>query len=325
MNKYKISVCIPVYNTEKVLERCLNSLTFQDFSSFEIVIVNDCSPGKNEKNWNCRKIVKKFSKSCKIPINYSENSENRGIFETRRTLFYEAQGDFIFYLDSDDYLEKNSLSLLYQAAVENNAQIIQGKLISGKIINNQFQLDKKQKLTNTYNGLLNKHDIFTKTFVEKNISTNLCGKLILKDLLKKAFDTIPYTYCFLAEDFLIFFFTTLNADVYLGTDILTYYYDTQNGITSFKTVPDIQECAKAFSAASIFAILSEWITENPDVLTQNEIDALKIYSLSFLKNNIDLIEKRVLPELKPEAYKLLNEFWGKNLVNITKKNLYENE
>ena len=92
------SICIPVFNSERFLEECLKSVINQEYKNFEIVICNDCSSGKNEKGWNCRKIVTKFKKNAKnsgININYFEHSNNIGIIETRRDLFLESKGDYI--------------------------------------------------------------------------------------------------------------------------------------------------------------------------------------------------------------------------------------
>ena len=162
-----ISVCIPVYNTEKYLKRCLESVVSQDFDSFEIIIVSDNSRGRDQNNWPCHKIVKKFKKQTKIPIKYLENSTNLGTLEVRRTLSYEARGEYIFFLDSDDFLPPNALKTLYNTAKENNADIVHGKLTSGYIENEAFIPDEEQKLAVLYTGTLQSHDIFTKTFVEK--------------------------------------------------------------------------------------------------------------------------------------------------------------
>ena len=54
-----VSICVPVYGTEMLLDRCFNSVAAQNFSGFELVVVDDCSNGTDEKGRNCSKIVNK--------------------------------------------------------------------------------------------------------------------------------------------------------------------------------------------------------------------------------------------------------------------------
>ena len=120
-----ISVCIPVYNGEQFLFRCLQSLANQTFKDFEIVVVDDCSPGTEEKGLNCKKICKVFSRKYKQKINYFRNSRNMGCIDARRNAVYEAKGKYIFCLDVDDVLEPECLEIMAKTAEEKNADIVQ--------------------------------------------------------------------------------------------------------------------------------------------------------------------------------------------------------
>ena len=120
-----ISVCVPVYDTEPYLERCLRSAAEQDFDSFEIVVVSDASRGKDARGRNAKKIVKQAQKECdrlrkqkrlpRVAFKFVEHSENRGLIEVRRSLCHEASGLYITQLDSDDELESGALSALWSA------------------------------------------------------------------------------------------------------------------------------------------------------------------------------------------------------------------
>jgi glycosyltransferase involved in cell wall biosynthesis len=316
-----ISVCIPVYNTEKVLERCLESLAKQDFDSFEIVLVNDCSPGKNEKNWSCSKIIKKFKKTTKIPVNYLENAHNLGTLEVRRTLTYEAKGEFIFFLDSDDIIPPNALSVLYKEAVKTDADIIHGTLISGSYEDGKITKGEKQRLNKTYIGQLSDHDIFTKTFIEKQDAMILCSKLIKTKLLIDAFESIPFTYCITAEDYLILFFASLNAHSYSGIEDEVYYYINTEGLTSTKKITDLESCVKLSTASSVFTIIKTWIDENPSALSPKEVDEIREDAITHLYSNYTHLEALCDPSIKDEAMKILNEFWGESFVNLIKNSL----
>ena len=131
MKKPKVSVCIPVYGTEKILRKCLDSVAMQDFAEKEIVVVSDASCGVNEKGEDAKKIVKKFAKETKVPVVFREHLNNLGILETRRDLLSFSSGDFIFYIDSDDYLEgSNAISFLYNEAQRTNADIVNSTAIA---------------------------------------------------------------------------------------------------------------------------------------------------------------------------------------------------
>ena len=122
----KISVCIPVFETEVYLTQCLRSAYTQDFCDFEIVVVSDASRGRDGKGRSAKKIVKIAQKEAKnwrkeknlppVPIRFVEQHENRGILEVRRTLVYESKGEYLYQLDSDDELTEGALTALWAVA-----------------------------------------------------------------------------------------------------------------------------------------------------------------------------------------------------------------
>ena len=125
-----ISVCIPVYQSENYLAQCLRSVLLQDFSDFEVIIVSDASDGKDKEGRTAKKIIKNVQKECAkvrkerglapIDVRFYEHSENRGLFETRRTLVYESRGLYITQCDSDDALEEGALTAFYKTFQDGN-------------------------------------------------------------------------------------------------------------------------------------------------------------------------------------------------------------
>lgn len=95
----KISVIVPMYNAEKSVKKCIDSIVKQTYSNLEIILVNDGSKDKTEEI--CNNFVKKDKR---IKYFYKENS---GVSETRNYGLNNASGDFIAFVDADDYLEKN--------------------------------------------------------------------------------------------------------------------------------------------------------------------------------------------------------------------------
>ena len=96
----KISVIIPVYNTEKYIEKCLESLAKQTMQDFEVIIVNDGSTD------NSKKVIKDYMKNSNLDIKYLEK-ENGGLASARNYGIEHASGKYISFFDSDDYLDKD--------------------------------------------------------------------------------------------------------------------------------------------------------------------------------------------------------------------------
>jgi len=112
----KISVIIPVFNTEKYLEECLDSLIAQTLTDIEIIVVNDCSPGK------CDEIVnEKALHDSRIRL--VKNETNLGTFHTRRSGVLSAEGEFITFVDSDDSLNPNACEIIYNALISSHADV----------------------------------------------------------------------------------------------------------------------------------------------------------------------------------------------------------
>lgn len=117
-----ISIVIPVYNTEKLLPRCLDSIGKQTYSNTEIIIVNDCSSGDTFK------IVQDYINK-NMNIKYVEHDINKGLFQARLTGAKEAKGDFIAFLDSDDYVAVDFYRMLIYTALENDADIVCSEMV----------------------------------------------------------------------------------------------------------------------------------------------------------------------------------------------------
>lgn len=116
MQKDKVSIMIPVYNAEKYLNMCLDSIVNQSYQNLEIVILNDGSTDASEE------IIKQYmNKDTRIVYQYQSNS---GISATRNKLKEIMTGAYGLYVDSDDYLEKDAIEILMKLAKENDADII---------------------------------------------------------------------------------------------------------------------------------------------------------------------------------------------------------
>lgn len=112
----KISVIIPIYNVEKYLRECLESVLNQTFQDFEVICVDDCG------NDDSMQIVQEYAqKDNRISILH--HKKNKGLGAARNTGIPEAGGEYIFFLDSDDYILPDTLKNLYEKAIETQSDI----------------------------------------------------------------------------------------------------------------------------------------------------------------------------------------------------------
>lgn len=124
MQNKLISVIVPIYNTEKYLSKCLDSLLSQTFKDIEIICINDGSTDNSEQ------ILKDFAQKDNRIIVLSQENLKQGAARNRGLDI--AKGEYITFVDSDDWIEKDYIELLYNAIVENNVNIAAASITRDK-------------------------------------------------------------------------------------------------------------------------------------------------------------------------------------------------
>jgi len=143
MQTPKISIIIPVYKVERYLDTCLTSILNQDEKNIEILVINDASPDNSEQ------IIDKYAQQDDR-IKKINNPKNMGLGLTRNVGINEAKGEYILFVDSDDYLCPNVLSGLYNQAKDNDLDILQANYT--KIYNWGERKMPENKIKGIYNG-----------------------------------------------------------------------------------------------------------------------------------------------------------------------------
>lgn len=118
---YHVSVIIPIFNVAKFIERCARSLFEQTFNETEFIFVDDCSPDASIDILNSL-ILEYPEKQHAVRI--VKHEVNKGLPAARNTGLELAKGEYIFHCDSDDWLEKNAVELMYADAISTNADIV---------------------------------------------------------------------------------------------------------------------------------------------------------------------------------------------------------
>ena len=164
--KEKISVIVAAYNVESYVEKCIESLLKQTYTNLEIIIVED---GSKDKTWE---VLQKYQKNKKIKL--LKNPENKGLSYSRNRGLENASGDYIGYIDSDDYVEEN----YYEAMLS--------KLKSEKSDIAVCDMKLYYEESNTFQICLGCEGETTKlNFINNGLAASACNKLFKKEIISK--------------------------------------------------------------------------------------------------------------------------------------------
>ncbi len=206
MHPNKVTVVIPVYNMEEYIEKCLNSVVTQTLKEVEILCIDDCSTDNSEK------IIKNFKDHR---IRYIKLDKNSGSAIARNRGIAEATGEFIIFMDSDDYYYDNTvLEKLYLNAKLNNVNIIAGNLLVYYVKHNT----KKPFIDDTY---LSKNKFYS--FKKEYCSTfNYQRFMFKRDFLIK--NSLSFPNYLRRQDPVFLLKTMLLNDSFYGINDIVYVY-----------------------------------------------------------------------------------------------------
>lgn len=221
----KVSVVIPMYNTENYIKQCVNSLVNQTYKNIEIIIVND---GSTDSSLS---IVSEF---CDERIHII-NQQNSGVYLARKKGIEAATGKYIMFVDSDDWIEKNAIEILINYITEFNAEIVKfreieepDKKISPLIIEN----DTKPYIVDEYD----KSELY-KLFISTYKLNHLANQIVKKDLIK--YDNLNKKIN-QGEDALVNYEIFTNAKkILIIPDVLYHYRKNHNSITNILNLEKI--------------------------------------------------------------------------------------
>jgi glycosyltransferase involved in cell wall biosynthesis len=166
-----ISILVPIYKSAPFIEKCTRSLFEQTFSDIEYVFVNDGTPDDSMSVLD--KIIAEYPAKQKHVI-IAHHEQNRGIAVTRNTLVALSTGEYLFFVDSDDFIEHNTVELLYHQAIQESADIT-----LCDIYRDWKKGTKIQRLPFSSDPIQ-----YTKQLIASETPAYCCAKLIKSDLYK---------------------------------------------------------------------------------------------------------------------------------------------
>ncbi|MBE6894586.1 MAG: glycosyltransferase [Ruminococcaceae bacterium] len=227
MNSPKVSIVIPVHNVEQYLNQCIDSVVNQTLRDIEIICVN------NDSNDNSLNILKEYQeKDGRVKVTSFE--ECVGPLTARKIGVDQASGEYIMFVDSDDYLELNACELVLKKIEEMQVDILQ----FSTFVHNCANIDENKvknlndKRLVPYDTLLKDEEVFKAAVIDNKYSFTLWNKIYKAQLCKQAFADIQAKYLPVGEDLFIYFAIAYYAKSYYGWKSPTIYnYCFGRGVT----------------------------------------------------------------------------------------------
>lgn len=293
INMKKISVIVPVYNVEKYIERCLNSLVKQTINGIEIIVVNDGSPD------NSQEIIDKFVEKYPDKI-VSLVVPNGGVSKARNIGLDKATGEYIGFVDSDDFVDITMYEQLYKKAKEDEADIV----VSGY---------SKLYGRTTLDFNIGNMEVFGKSFVEspdmiiKGVPY-IWNKIFKRSMIEE--HHVRFEPFMIFEDLLFTYKNYLYAGKISKVDRALYYYRTlrEGSVTNtfnkkffdvFPVMDSFYDCVKEVHSEEalydyvLYTVLNHIIIRWERPVFLHELDLKK----KFYKESIEYLESR-FPDYK---------------------------
>lgn len=164
-NSRLVTLIVPVYNVEKYLDKCINSILVQTYQNIEIILINDGST--DDSPAICDKFARKDSRVHVV------HKSNGGVSSARNQGLNVARGDYVMFIDSDDWIEKDMVESMLNVAEDNNAQMVLCD-INWIDSNEEISTEVHSYFENDTVDVLEGKDIYYKFFLK---STQMCDKL----------------------------------------------------------------------------------------------------------------------------------------------------
>lgn len=287
-----ISVIIPVYNAEKFLDRCINSLIHQTYNNLEIIIVNDGSTD------NSLKLIKKYMNIDSRIILI--NKENSGVSASRNIGLEKSNGKYIMLLDADDWLNKDAIEILYKAISLYNVDVVRGNY---RVIDENNNIVKKGKITNDMGKIVNKPKLLIPNYIYNKDNLPCYSVLLLINSKYK----IKFNEDISFMEDTIFYYDMLNkvnTILMIPNTIYNYYQNSSSRVNNpnnyKKNIEQILKVNKIMS--------------NKEMKDINKVNTKHITIILSLLNKIYIMDKKLY-------YHLIDELFMNKQFNYMLENL----
>ncbi|WP_186667718.1 glycosyltransferase [Sporosarcina sp. BP05] len=296
----KISIIIPVYNVEKYLDECLQSILVQDYKDYEIILVND---GSNDMSGEiCDNYANKYS------FIYTIHKKNGGLSDARNVGLNSSNGAYILFVDSDDKIFQDSLNKINQIIMEDpNVDVIFLEAVKLFADGTTVPLDDRYQKSKIFKK--SHKEVLTHLATLNKFPGSACTKLVKRNLIVN--NQLYFEKGLFSED-IDWTIRLLSKAIKYNYCEYSHYYYRQNRLGSItNTIEDK-------NVISLLNIIKKW-SVNPKEKTcngiQKEINMFMAYEYLVLLPNYSRLEKSSKRKLKQEIKKYS---WLLSLSNVKK-------
>ena len=258
INKYpKISVIVPVYNVEAYVGECIDSILKQTYENLEIILVDDGSTDSSGRI--CDEYAKKDSR---VKVYHKENG---GLSDARNYGIEKSSGDFLSFIDGDDWIDKDMYSKMIETSIKDNSDIVVCGITKDYV--------GRSVDSHSIDECISGYDALKRMFYGKNLNHSACDKIYKK----RVFDNVRFPKGEIYEDLRTTYKSVINANTVSTIKNCFYHYRMREGSIS-----------KGKFKESRFEVLPalKSVMENEDIKRHTElIDILKNREL-LLKSNL---------------------------------------
>ena len=257
-----VSVVVPIYNVELYLKECVASILSQTYKNIEVILVDDESPDL------CGKICDDYAAmDGRIKVVHKKNG---GLSDARNAGMKVATGDLITFVDSDDYISKDFVKILFEAMSENNSDIAIANM------KRTSRRDDKNTVIDWKMSSYKNEDALIRMLYGTPFGTSACGKLFKRSL----FTDVEFPYGKFSEDLFTIYKTILKSEnvTYVGFDGYFYYYRDEGSIVvsgykekHLEALDAIDDIARAVKGKTQFdnALSTQYINVVYDIAARN--------------------------------------------------------
>jgi len=284
MNKPLVSIIVPIYNSEKYISLCLESIISQTYKNLEIILVDDVSI---DKSFSICESYQKIHSNVFI----FKNIENKGAAYSRNVGLKHSKGELICFIDSDDYVSPNMIDNMVSALIANKTDVCccgRFDVINGTV---------KKGLCPKKNEVINGIEMLNRCFLYEDVDFSPCDKIYRKELWKDSLFPVGRV----CEDVFALYNLFIKCSDVCLIDKPLYYYNHHDGSASQdafnKNTFDFEYYTKI--------IYSDVMANHPKLLPNARIYRMK--SLLYTVSYVGKIKKSTYSKYKERLYSYKNE------------------
>ncbi len=274
----KISIIVSIYNTEKYIEKCIDSLLKQTYENLEIILIED---GSTDHSKN---ILKSYEKNQKCVVLYNEG--NKGLAYSRNRGLKVSQGEFIGFIDSDDYVDEDYYEVLWNSMKDTNADVA---ICDMNLVYPKKNVETICKCCEGEWNIIN--------IVNNGLAASACNKLFKADLIKK----YEFATGKINEDIAVVIPTLVNAKKIVYAPCHYNYVQRENSIQNSKFSMKRFDIIEAVDTTIERIKGSKYFNELKDVLIFHQVILLLLYVIP--KEKRFFYRQKVLKEFNKQTQK----------------------